>query len=90
MAGINGINQQRLAQSRQQLFQQYFRTDGPWLRHNYARHCAAGRQMSPQQFAWWGLTTANGANIAGAAQAQRDQFDSQQCANRTIQQGNGS
>lgn len=73
MAAINGINQQRLAQSQQQLFQQYVGTNGLWLRHNYARQCAAGRQMSPQQFAWWELTTANGANIAGAAQALQDQ-----------------
>ncbi len=67
------MNQQRLAQ----LQQQYVQTNGPWLRHNYARHCAAGGQMSPQQFAWRGLVTANGANIAGAAQAQRDQLDGQ-------------
>jgi hypothetical protein len=86
MSGINGINQRRLAQ----LQQQYVQTNGPWLRHDYARHCAAGGQMSPQQFAWWGLMTANGVNIAGAAQAQRDQLDGQQRANRTIQQGNDS
>lgn len=46
--------------------------------------------MSPQQFAWWGLTTANGTNIAGVAQAQRDQFEGQQRANRTVQQSNES
>ncbi len=34
-----------------------------------------------------GLTTANGTNIAGAAQAQRDQFAGQQGANRRVQQG---
>ncbi len=50
------MNQQRLVQSQQQLFQQYVQTNGPWLRENYARHRAAGGQMSPQQFAWWGLT----------------------------------
>jgi hypothetical protein len=52
MAGINGTNQQRLAQCQQQLFQQYVQTNRPWLRENYAPHRAAGGQMSPQQFAW--------------------------------------
>ena len=90
MAGFNNMNQQRLAQSQQQLFQQYVQTNGPWLRENYARHRAGGGQMSPDQFAWWGLTTANGTNIAGAAQAQRDRFAGQQAANRTVQEGHAS
>ncbi|HEY0203210.1 MAG TPA: hypothetical protein VGC15_03545 [Acetobacteraceae bacterium] len=34
-----------------------------------------------------GLMTANGTNMAGAAQAQRDQFAGQQGANRRVQQG---
>ena len=90
MASANAMNQNRLAQSQQQLFQQYIASNGPWLQQNYAAHRAAGGQMTFQQFAYWGLMTANGTNIAGAQQAQRDQFIGQQRANRTIQEGYSS
>ncbi len=90
MSNFNSANQARLAQSQQQLFQQYVQTNGPWLQRNYAEHRARGGQMTFQQFAYWGLMTANGTNIAGAQQAQRDQFAGQQRAMGTIQEGYAS
>lgn len=87
MNAINMGNQARLAQSQQALMQTYIRTNGPWLQRAYAEHRARGGQMTPQQFAYWGLMTANGTNIAGAQQAQRDQFAGQQRAARTVQEG---
>lgn len=87
MAGINGRNQQRLAQSQQALFQEYVRTNGPWLQQNYAMHRANGGQMSFGQFAYWGMMTANGTNIEGGLQAQRDQDAGRRRANETVQEG---
>ena len=88
MANINTRNMQQIQNSQQQLFENYVATNQSWLRQNYAAHRANGGQMSPQQFAYWGLMTANGTNIQGAQQAQRDQFIGNQHANRTIQEGN--
>lgn len=90
MQSFTAGNQARLAQSQQRLFEQYVQSNGPWLQQNYAAHRAQGGQMSFQQFAYWGLMTANGSNIAGAAQAQRDAFEGGQRADRIIQQGNDS
>lgn len=88
MQSFTANNQARLAQSQQQLFQQYIQSNGPWLQRAYAEHRAARGQMTFQQFAYWGLMTANGTNLAGAAQAQRDWFAGQQGAQETVQQGN--
>lgn len=88
MQSFTAGNQARLAQSQQELFQQYIQSNGPWLQRAYAEHRAAGGQMTFQQFAYWGLMTANGTNVAGAAQAQRDWFAAQQRAQQTTQQGN--
>ena len=87
MQSFTAMQQNRLAQSQQQLFQQYVATNQEWLQRNYAQHRAGGGQMTFAQFAYWGLMTANGTNMAGAAQAQRDWFQGSQNANRTIQQG---
>ncbi len=87
MAGINQGAQVRLAQSQQQLFQTYLATNRTWLDANYPRYRAAGGQMSYLDFARWGLTTANGTNIAGAVQMQRGIYDGNAAANRTVQEG---
>ncbi len=79
--------QNQLAMSQQQLFQTYIAQNRDWLARNYAAHRAAGGTMSFEQFAYWGLMTANGTNVQGALQAQQDWFRGQQRAHETVQQG---
>jgi len=46
--------------------------------------------MTFQQFAYWDLMTAAGTNVQGALAAQRAQFEGNQAAYRTVQQGYAS
>ena len=85
MANALGAMQQRNAQSQQQIWQNYLRTYGPWLRREYAKY--RGPPITFEQFAYYNLMTANGTNIAGGLQAQQDQFRGNQQANRTLQEG---
>ena len=87
MARINSANQARTTAAQQQLWRNYLQTNGPWLRQQYSQYRGP---MSFQQFAYWNLMTAYGTNIAGAAKAQQDQFQGNQRAHETIQQGNDS
>lgn len=87
MQGFIMQQQNRLAQSQQQLFQAYIAQNRDWLQRNYAAHRAAGGTLSFEQFAYWGLMSANGTNVQGAQQAQRNWFQGQQRANQTLQQG---
>ncbi len=86
-ANTLGMQQNQLAMAQRQNFQAYLSDNREWLQRNYAQHRANGGQMSFQQFAQWGLSTANGTNYAGALRAQRDRFNGQQQANRTVQEG---
>jgi hypothetical protein len=88
MQGFVAQQQNQLARSQQQLFQAYIAQNQDWLERNYAAHRAAGGTMSFEQFAYWGMMTANGTNLQGAQQAQQDWFQGQQKAHGTIQQGN--
>jgi hypothetical protein len=87
MARINQGNQNRLAQAQQQTYARYMQMFGPWLRKQYASYRGP---MTFQQFAYWNMMTANGTNVAGAMQAQQDQFKGMQDANATRQQGYSS
>jgi len=90
MQGFVMQQQQQNAQQQQMLFQSYIAQNRDWLQRNYAIHRANGGPMSFEQFAYWGLMTANGTNLQGAAQAQRDWYEGRQRAQDTIQQGNDS
>ncbi len=85
MANYLGQMQARNAQSQQQIWQQYLRTYGPWLRQQYAQY--RGPPMTFEQFAYYNLMTANGTNVQAGLDAQRRQFEGNQQANRTLQEG---
>ena len=84
-AQVNGLMAQNQA-GQQAVWQNYLRQFGPWLRQQYAA-TGANRQMSFEQFAYYNMMTANGTNVAGGMQAQRDQFAGLQHAARTQQEG---
>ncbi|MEP7182692.1 MAG: hypothetical protein ABI886_10920 [Betaproteobacteria bacterium] len=84
MAAGLGAMQSRNAAAQQQIWQSYLREYGPWLQQQYSQYRGP---MTFEQFAYWNLMTANGTNIAGARQAQEDQFRGNQAANATVQQG---
>lgn len=85
--GFVAQQQNQLAMQQQQLFQAYIAQNRDWLQSNYAAHRAGGGQLSFEQFAYWGMMTANGTNLEGANQAQRNWFEGQQRAQGTVQQG---
>ncbi|MDP3660979.1 hypothetical protein [Phenylobacterium sp.] len=85
MANTLAQAQARNTAGQQQIWQNYLRTYGPWLRQRYSVYRGP---MTFDQFAYWNLMTANGTNVAGAMQAQRDQFRGNQEAYATVQQGN--
>lgn len=87
MAAIVQGQQAQLSAQQQQVFQQYLAAYGPWLQQEYPRYRAGGGTMTFLQFAYWNLMTANGTNIQGAHEAQRRQFEANQRAHATIQQG---
>jgi hypothetical protein len=87
MASALASQQSNLSAQQQQLWNNYLRTYGPWLREQYRQYRGP---MTFEQFAYWNLMTANGTNVAGAQQAQQDWFRGQQRAYGTIQQGNES
>jgi len=86
MANITGAAQANVAAQQQQLWQSYLQTYGPWLQQQYAQS-PARNSMTFEQFAYWEMMTANGTNVAGAVQAQQNQFAGSQRANSTVQQG---
>ena len=77
-----GALQAQNAAAQQALWQNYLRQYGPWLQRQYVA-TGASRQMSFEQFAYHNMMTANGTNVAGGLQAQRDQFAGMQGAART-------
>ncbi|MDX5983679.1 hypothetical protein [Sphingomonas echinoides] len=88
MARITTGNQNRLAQAQQATFARYMKIYGPWVRKQYAKY--RGPPMSFERFAYFEMMSANGTNVAGGLQAQRDQFAGQQRAQRTREQGYSS
>ena len=80
-AQLNAMARQNQA-SQQATWQAYLRQYGPWLRQRYAA-TGANQSMSFEQFAYYNMMTANGTNVAGGLQAQRDQFAGMQGAART-------
>ena len=90
MASYNNMLMRQNARAQEQNFQGYVATNQDWLKRNYAQHRAAGGRMTPQQFAHWGLMTANGTNVSGALEAQRRQFEGNQRAHQTVMQGYNS
>lgn len=85
MSNILMQNQANLGAQQMQLWNNYLRMYGPWLREQYSRYRGP---MTFEQFAYWNLMTANGTNIQGALQAQQDWFKGQQHAYGTVQEGN--
>lgn len=79
--------QGQLAQQQQMAFQGYVAQNQEWLQRNYAAHRANGGSMSFEQFAYWGMMTANGTDLSGPARAQQNRFNGQQGAQATVQQG---
>jgi hypothetical protein len=85
----NAQRQNQMAQ--QQLWQHHLQVNGPRLRQQYQQLLASGnRSMTFEQFAYWDLMTAAGTNVQGALDAQRRQFEGNQAAHRTVQQGYAS
>lgn len=83
--------QRQNANAQQQLWQQHLRVNGPRLQAQYQQLVASGnRTMTFEQFAYWDLMTAAGTNVQGALAAQRAQFEGNQAAYRTVQQGYAS
>lgn len=83
--------QRQNANAQQQLWQQHLRVNGPRLQQQYQQLLASGnRTMTFEQFAYWDLMTAAGTNVQGALAAQRAQFEGNQAAYRTVQQGYAS
>ncbi|NRF71615.1 hypothetical protein HLB44_31970 [Aquincola sp. S2] len=83
--------QRQNANAQQQLWQQHLRVNGPRLQQQYRQLLASGnRQFTFEQFAYWDLMTAAGTNVQGALAAQRAQFEGNQAAHRTVQQGHDS
>jgi len=85
MADTLRRSQANLSAQQIQLWNEYLRVYGPWLRQQYTQYRGP---MTFEQFAYWNLMTANGTNVQGAMQAQRDWFAGQQRAYGTVQQGN--
>jgi hypothetical protein len=85
-AGI-GAQQNALSAGMQQTWQAYLQAYGPWLQQQYAQS-PYRNQMSFEQFAYSMMMTANGTNIAGAQQAQQNQFAGNQAAHNTVEEGN--
>ena len=84
MMGAVQSQQHSLSQQQQATFQAYLQQYGPWLQQQYP---AYANQMSFEQFAYWMMMTANGTNVQGALNAQQQQFEGNQRANATVQQG---
>ena len=84
MGRINQSNMNRLQQSQNQLFDYYLRTNQDWLRTNYQSHLQSGGHMTFNQFAYWGMMTANGTNIEGGRRAQIGAYEGQKKAHETI------
>lgn len=83
--------QRQNAHAQQQLWQQHLRINGPRLQQQYRQLLASGnRAFTFEQFAYWDLMTAAGTNIQGARAAQQAQFEGNQAAHRTVQQGYAS
>ncbi len=79
------------ATQQQQLWEHHLRVNGPRLQQQYQQLLASGnRSMTFEQFAYWDLMTAAGTNVQGALAAQRAQFEGNQAAYRTVQQGYAS
>lgn len=93
-AQFNGQLQRMQAHNQaqqQQLWQHHLQVNGPRLRSQYQHILASGRRdISFEQFAYWDLMTAAGTNVRGALDAQRRQFEGNQRANQTVQQGYAS
>jgi hypothetical protein len=85
MASQLAVAQNQNAAAQQQLWQNYLKTNGPWLKQQYSHYRGP---MTFEQFAYWNLMTANGTNIAGGMKAQQDQFQGMQRAHATVQEGN--
>jgi hypothetical protein len=85
-AQLGALQQQNTA-GQQQLWYQYMQAYGPMLQQAYQEW---GHQSgaSFEQFAYYMLMSANGTNVQGALQAQRDQFLGNQAAhNSQVQAG---
>jgi hypothetical protein len=91
MARDLGRMQAQNQASQRQLWQRHLQVNGPRLRAQYQQLLASGqRGITFEQFAYWDLMTAAGTNVPGAQAAQRRQFEGNQAAYRTVQQGHDS
>ncbi len=89
-AQLGALQQQNQAYG-MRIWQHHLQVNGPRLQREYAQLRAAGYAVGTfEQYAYWSLMTAGGTNVQGAVQAQRDQFEGQQRANRTVQEGHAS
>lgn len=79
----NQVNQ--LAQSKASLRQNYIAQNGALLQQQYQQ--SGGMGMTFEQFVDWHMLTAGGTNYGPALQAQQNQFNGWQNANRTVQSG---
>lgn len=83
-----GALQQQNQQYMLRIWQQHLQVNGPRLQREYAQLRAAGQPVGTfEQYAYWSLITAGGTNVQGAMQMQRDRFEGQQRAQRTVQEG---
>ncbi len=80
---LNALMQQNQA-NMQAMWQTYLQQNGPRLRESYVSS-GANRMMTFEQYAYQMMITADGTNVQGALDAQRQQFQGMQDANRTRQ-----
>jgi len=86
-----GAMQQQTNANIQAIWMRHLQVNGPRLRAQYQQLVASGRAVGTfEQFAYWDLMSASGTNNAGALAAQRAQFEGNQRAYQTVQQGYAS
>ncbi len=79
--------QAQLNQQRASMIQSYMAQNGARLQQEYQQ---SGMRVPFDQFVQWHIMTAGGTNYGPALQAQQNQFNGWQAANRTVQEGYNS
>lgn len=84
--GVQRLMNQNAA-SQQQLMQRYVAENTPRIQQEYAQSRSQGSPLSFEQFVNWRIMTRNGADPENLRRAQQGQFEANQRANRTVQEG---
>lgn len=83
--------QQQNQMAQRQMMQSYVQQNGPQLQMEYQNYVrSTGQQISFEQFVQWHILTQGGRDPGNAMRLQQQQFQANQQANRTVQQGYNS